>query len=104
METLNGTAVAHEDYIPFDQEVQFAANEELRQVYIEIVDDNEWEPDEFFFVKLQIPQQNEEISLGNLAISQVLIINDDGKYSSFHTITNAGVQNYVGVMFATIHY
>lgn len=77
VETLNGTAVAIEDYIPFDQEVQFAAYEELRQVHIDIVDDNEWEPDEFFFVKLQIPGDNEHVTLGNLAITQVLIINDD---------------------------
>jgi solute carrier family 8 (sodium/calcium exchanger) len=104
VETLNGTAVAQEDYIPFDQEVQFAANEELRQVYIEIVDDNEWEPDEFFFVKLQIPQQNEEIAFGNLAITQVVIINDDGKYSSFSTITNTGVQNHVGPRSASFRY
>ena len=86
---MNGTAVAHEDYIPFDQEVKFDANEELRQVHIEIVDDNEWEPDEFFFVKLQIPkthdgsQIDENVALGNLAISQVVIINDDGMYKDF---------------------
>lgn len=82
IETLNGTAVAQEDYIPVDQEVKFDANEELRQIFIEIVDDNEWEPDEFFFVKLQlIKDQNgeepEDVALGNLAITQVLIINDD---------------------------
>lgn len=81
---MNGTAVAHEDYIPFDQEVKFAENEELRQVYIEIVDDNEWEPDEFFFVKLHVPKtdsgEEQHVSLGNMAITQVIIINDDGKY------------------------
>lgn len=81
IETLNGTAVAHEDYIPFDQEVKFAENEELRQVYIEIVDDNEWEPDEFFFVKLHVPKtdsgEEQHVTLGNMAITQVIIINDD---------------------------
>lgn len=84
VETLNGTAVAHEDYIPFDQEIKFDANEELRQIFIEIVDDNEWEPDEFFFVKLQLIKtpdgdEPEDIALGNMAITQVLIINDDGR-------------------------
>lgn len=84
---MNGTAVAQEDYIPVDQEVKFDANEELRQIFIEIVDDNEWEPDEFFFVKLQlIKDQNgeepEDVALGNLAITQVLIINDDGRYKT----------------------
>lgn len=92
METINGTALAGEDYKPFDEKVKFAKNEMLRQIYIEIVDDCEWEPDEFFFVKMTVEPEH-DIAIGNIAICQVTIINDDGTYtwrqtaytpSSFH--------------------
>ncbi|KAK7113649.1 sodium/calcium exchanger Calx-like isoform X2 [Littorina saxatilis] len=76
VETINGTAISGEDYKPFDQVIKFDKNEELKSVFIEIVDDCEWEPDEFFFVKLHLePEAN--ASLGNLSICQVTIINDD---------------------------
>jgi solute carrier family 8 (sodium/calcium exchanger) len=78
--------LAGEDYKHFCENVTFAKNEELRQVFIEIVDDCEWEPDEFFFVKLHVVKQedgsHEHIALGNISINQVTIINDDGKYYS----------------------
>lgn len=79
VETINGTATAPEDYIHLEEDVHFAVNEQLRQLYVEIIDDNEWEPDEFFFVKLSLPEkeENEDIVLGNISITQVTIINDD---------------------------
>ncbi|XP_062620472.1 sodium/calcium exchanger 1-like isoform X2 [Saccostrea cucullata] len=79
VETINGTATAPEDYIHLEENVHFANNEALRQLYVEIIDDNEWEPDEFFFVKLSLPEaeENEDIVLGNISITQVTIINDD---------------------------
>lgn len=81
VETINGTALVGEDYKAFSEDVSFAKNEELRQVYIEIVDDCEWEPDEFFFVKMSIPTKedgsHEHIAIGNISINQVTIINDD---------------------------
>ncbi|KAK3090451.1 hypothetical protein FSP39_011962 [Pinctada imbricata] len=80
VETINGTAVAPEDYIHLEEVIEFAANEQLRQLYIQIVDDNEWEPDEFFFVKLALThdeETNESVVLGPVSISQITIINDD---------------------------
>jgi solute carrier family 8 (sodium/calcium exchanger) len=79
VETINGTALATEDYIPFNETVKFAANELLCSIHIEIVDDFEWEPEEFFFVKLSFDEDADDTALGNLAICQVTIINDDGK-------------------------
>ncbi|KAL8565554.1 hypothetical protein ACOMHN_049530 [Nucella lapillus] len=76
VETINGTAVAGEDYKHFVQVLNFEKDETLKSVFIEIVDDCEWEPDEFFFVKLHVPTE-EEASLGNIAICQITIINDD---------------------------
>lgn len=85
VETINGTATAPEDYIHLEEDVHFAVNEQLRQLYVEIIDDNEWEPDEFFFVKLSLPEkeENEDIVLGNISITQVTIINDDGRSDSY---------------------
>lgn len=77
METINGTAVSGEDYKAFDGLVEFKKNEALREVFIEIVDDNEWEPDEFFFVKLRL-EPNSNCVLGGVSICEITIINDDG--------------------------
>lgn len=78
VETINGTALAGEDYKPYDKVVEFKKKEALREVYIEIVDDFEWEPDEFFFVKLKT-ETPETCVLGQTSICEVTIINDDGK-------------------------
>ncbi|CAG5125255.1 unnamed protein product [Candidula unifasciata] len=76
VETINGTALAGEDYKPFNKVIDFKKNEALREVYIEIVDDFEWEPDEFFFVKLKV-ENSENCVLGPNSICEVTIINDD---------------------------
>ncbi|KAH9513186.1 Sodium/calcium exchanger 1 [Bulinus truncatus] len=76
VETINGTAVAGEDYKPFEGTIEFKKNESLREIYIEIVDDFEWEPDEFFFVKLKVDTDSGCI-LGPTSICEVTIINDD---------------------------
>ncbi|XP_041362525.1 sodium/calcium exchanger 1-like isoform X2 [Gigantopelta aegis] len=76
VETINGTALAGEDYKAFNDKIKFGANEILRQIFIEIVDDFEWEPDEFFFVKLTT-EPGADIALGNISICQITIINDD---------------------------
>ena len=74
---MNGSAVAGEDYIPFDEEIVFEKNESLKSIYIEIVDDYEWEPDEEFHVKLREPCED-HIALGNVSICTITILNDDG--------------------------
>lgn len=79
VETIDGTAEAGSDYKPLKEEITFAVNERLREVYIEIIDDDEWEPDEIFFVKLSIPHESKDIVVGKMAINQITIINDDGR-------------------------
>ncbi|XP_055876375.1 sodium/calcium exchanger 3-like isoform X2 [Biomphalaria glabrata] len=76
VETINGTAVAGEDYKAFEGTVEFKKNEALREIFIEIVDDFEWEPDEFFFVKLKVDADSGCV-LGPISICEVTIINDD---------------------------
>ena len=51
-----------------------------KKITINVIDDNQWEPDETFFVKLSIPEDSETpIKLGSKSIALVTIINDDGK-------------------------
>ena len=54
----------------------------LRQVFIEIVDDCEWEPDEHFYVKMVLLQGDEHshVACGNVELVQITIINDDGTF------------------------
>ena len=97
METIDGTAEAVKDYIPVRQTVAFAPNEVLQHVDIAVVDDNEWEPDEVFFVKLSLDTDDDagaaaettvlgkrvarcKAVLGKRAIQEITILNDDGQY------------------------
>lgn len=87
VETIDGTAEAGSDYKPMKEFVEFAVNESLREVHVEIIDDDIWEPDEFFFVKLHLPEDKKQhdVVLGKVSINQVTIINDDGKFcDNFH--------------------
>ncbi|XP_059147514.1 sodium/calcium exchanger 2-like [Physella acuta] len=80
VETIDGTAEAGGDYIAMKQLLTFEPGETLKYVSIEIVDDDIWEPDEFFFVKLfHHPEgsSTEEVVIGKLAINQVTIVDDD---------------------------
>ena len=51
------------------------------QIGVTIVDDNQWEPDEEFFLKLTMLQGhgNGEVKLGRTSIMEITILNDDGK-------------------------
>ena len=62
----------------------FEKDEDHKHVDIEIIDDNEWEPDEVFFVKLSLDPNDPNSSnslIGKKAIQEVTIINDDGRYT-----------------------
>jgi len=51
------------------------------QISVEIVDDNQYEPDEQFYLKLSMvggPLKNPDIILGRISIMEVTILNDDG--------------------------
>ena len=51
-ETSNGSAIAGEDYKYSSGKCVFAPGETSKEIKIEIIDDNEYEPDEDFFVTL----------------------------------------------------
>ncbi|XP_056017279.1 sodium/calcium exchanger 3-like isoform X1 [Ostrea edulis] len=76
LETIDGTAEASSDYKPVKKTMVFEPKETLLYVDIEIIDDNVWEPDEVFFVRLTI-EPNQLAVLGKHPVSQVTILNDD---------------------------
>jgi len=84
--TSDGTALAQTEqnaagrYLPVVQQVLvFKAGETEKCIHITIIDDNEWQPDEHFFVSLA-GDDSVELCLGT---HQVTILNDDdpGKFA-----------------------
>lgn len=68
--------------------ILFQINEQLvfgpyakeREISVSIVDDNQWEPDEEFFLRLSIVDEGFEkrdVVLGRLPIMEIVILNDD---------------------------
>jgi len=74
-DTSDGIAVGGERYIHTAGVLDFKADQEEREIAIEIIDDNEWQPDENFFVRLFNPSP--EIDKLSVATTQVIILNDD---------------------------
>merc|ERR1712012_1386314 len=81
VETIDGSAVEGEDYEPVNEILTFEPREREKEaaIGITIVDDNQWEPDEEFFVKLTlIPgEDSENVKLGKTSIMEITILNDD---------------------------
>ena len=51
-ETIDGTATKEEDYKPVSGILVFEPGQTKKGIAIEIIDDDDWEPDETFFCKL----------------------------------------------------
>ncbi|KAI9557826.1 hypothetical protein GHT06_014575 [Daphnia sinensis] len=81
VETIDGSAVAVEDYVAFNQVVYFEPHEVEKKLIVDIVDDNIYEPDEQFYLKLSLTGTNtanhEEVLLGRISIMEITILNDD---------------------------
>lgn len=75
--TVDGTATAGEDYVESKGEVIFKPNETVKKIEIELIDDNVWEPDETFFVKIFTQSNDAKVVVGNHCIAEVTLINDD---------------------------
>ena len=74
-ETSNGSAMAGEDFEYTSGRLHFAAGETEKKIEIQIVDDNNYEPDESFYVAIKAPCEN--VTLGPVNITEVTIIDDD---------------------------
>ena len=69
------------DYIPVKQSLTFNPDETIQHVDIIVIDDNEWEPDEVFFVKLALDPDDPSSKLavlGKKAIQEITSLNADG--------------------------
>ena len=79
LQTVDGAAVEGEDYEAIDEILTFRPHETKKEIGITIVDDNQWEPDEEFFLKLTIipGEDNEHVKLGKRCIMEITILNDD---------------------------
>ena len=77
VETIDGTAEAGEDYNKIDEVITMVKNQRFFPLDVTIIDDNQWEPDETFFVKLSLYGSQPNVKIGHKAISMVTIIDDD---------------------------
>jgi solute carrier family 8 (sodium/calcium exchanger) len=80
IETIDGSAEATKDYIAINQTLTFEPDELVKNIDIAIIDDNEWEPDEVFFVKLSLDPEDPNskgVVIGKRAIQEITILNDD---------------------------
>ncbi len=74
------------DYLPVNEVLVFGPFAKSREVSVEIVDDNQWEPDEEFFLRLSIIDEDcerDDVALGRLSIMEIVILDDDGKLKYF---------------------
>ena len=80
VETIDGSAVEGEDYQAVNEVLHFEPQETEKEIGITIVDDNQWEPDEEFFLKLSLISDNAaDVKLGRTSIMEITILNDDGE-------------------------
>ncbi|CAF1024205.1 unnamed protein product [Rotaria sordida] len=78
LDTIDGTATAGEDYEKLSEEFKMESGQQEKKITIHVIDDNQWEPDETFFVKLSLPEGEEKhAKVGSKTIALVTIINDD---------------------------
>merc|ERR1712088_577644 len=88
VETIDGSANEGEDYVAINETLTFEPYQKEKEVSVTIVDDNQWEPDEEFFIKLALvpkdPTMHAQdcdhggaVKLGRTSIMEIKILNDD---------------------------
>jgi solute carrier family 8 (sodium/calcium exchanger) len=80
VESFDGSAKAGSDYVQVSEQLVFGPYAKDREVSISIIDDNQWEPDEEFFLRLSIVDdglKKRDVVLGRLPIMEIVILNDD---------------------------
>lgn len=80
VETIDRTAIKNIDYIPLSSEVTFNPGQEEERIKISIIDNDEWNPDKVFLVKLSLTEESinlTDVSKGRICIMSVVIIDDD---------------------------
>ncbi|ODM88768.1 Sodium/calcium exchanger 1 [Orchesella cincta] len=80
VESFDGTAKAGSDYVQINEQIVFGPYAKERELTVKIIDDNQWEPDEEFFLRLSIIDDGydrRDVVLGRLPIMEIIILNDD---------------------------
>ncbi|CAF1515151.1 unnamed protein product, partial [Rotaria sordida] len=78
LDTIDGTAIAGEDYVKLSEEFKMESGEQEKKITIHVIDHNQWEPDKTFFVKLSLPEGEEKrTKLDSRETALVTTISDD---------------------------
>ena len=79
IDTIEGSADEGKDFIGIHDIFTFTPNQREMEFEIELIDDDDWEPDEEFFLKISLPPDvdNKDVKLGRKNIMTVIILNDD---------------------------
>ncbi|XP_056647142.1 sodium/calcium exchanger 3 isoform X3 [Diorhabda sublineata] len=73
--TEDGTAQAGSDYVKAKGSLQFGPGEKEKRIRLEVIDDDVFEPDEHFYIRLSSSQPTD--SLGSPVLATVIILDDD---------------------------
>lgn len=74
--TVDGEAKEGDDYIKFNEVITFDKGMSEKSIKVGIIDDDDWEPDEDFYVELYEPEGQERLE-GEDTKCTVTIIDDD---------------------------
>jgi solute carrier family 8 (sodium/calcium exchanger) len=74
--TIDDAAIAGDDYVAVDTVINFNKGEKQRYVEVIIKDDEDWEPDEDFFMQLYDAKTGMELE-GKDTKTRITIIDDD---------------------------
>lgn len=78
LSTIDGTAKKNRDYVPIDQILVFECGQREAHAQVVILNANEWEEDEEFFLRLSlIHKKHEHVELGRIYMMAVTIIDSE---------------------------
>ena len=77
MKTVEHEAKQNKDYKHIDIDLEFRTGQDSNHVDIEIIDDDNWEPDRDFFVQLFDSASSDQKLEGQDTQTRITIIDDD---------------------------
>ena len=102
IDTIEGSACEGTDFRGIHDIFTFKKNQIDLEFEIELIDDDDWEPDEEFFLRVSLPNEidNDNTKIGRKNIMTVVILNDDepGTFSfdkqAFFVKESCGTENF----------
>ena len=80
IETIDQTALSAIDYMPVNERIRFYSSESVKRIPITIVDNEVWNLDKVFLVKLSLPRDvrdRSDVAKGPVSLMSVVIVDDD---------------------------